>query len=388
MTTTKIRKKFVPAPAQKPLWTRVLWWVAWLSSLSLLFVLLGGILAPFVFAFVLAWMLNPLCTRITSQLARIVSPPLCRALAALLLTLALLALLVLLLSATLPALLREMLELVASLPKIAATLQSKAQQLARVNLWVEQWQQLLQPAWESAKELNPNLSQWHNLGKQVLRLLSQALQTLTQQTSSIVSLLSWFALVPFATFYFLKDWTQAMQACRKRIPRGEEHLLALFRRIDETLSALIRGQAAVLGTMALFYATLLSLVGLPYGFAIGIASGLLMLLPYVGTLLGAGIALIVAYAYSGFALPLLLTLLVFVVGQMLESYFLTPRWVGKRVGLHPLWVVFFVLAGGELAGFTGILLALPVGATLRAVLVHIDERIATRNAARNAARNS
>ena len=392
MTTAKVRKKLNPAPAQKPLWTRVLWWVAWLSSLSLLFVLLGGILAPFVFAFVLAWMLNPLCTRITSQLARIVSPPLCRALAALLLTLLLLALLVLLLSATLPALLYETLELVAAMPKIATTLQSKAQQFAlvnpRVNLWVEQWQQLLQPAWESAKDLNPNLSQWHNLGKQVLRLLSQALQTLTQQTSSIVSLLSWFALVPFATFYFLKDWTQAMQACRKRIPRGEEHLLALFRRIDETLSALIRGQAAVLGTMALFYATLLSLVGLPYGFAIGIASGLLMLLPYVGTLLGAGIALIVAYAYSGFALPLLLTLLVFVVGQMLESYFLTPRWVGKRVGLHPLWVVFFVLAGGEIAGFTGILLALPVGATLRAVLVHIDERIAARNAARNSCRNS
>ena len=384
MKMTKVRKKIVPAPDQKPLWTRVLWWVAWLSSLSLLFVLLGGILAPFVFAFVLAWMLNPLCTRITKQLARIVSPPLCRALAALLLTLLLLALLVLLLSATLPALLYETLELVAALPKIATTLQSKAQQL----VWVKQWQQLLQPAWESAKELNPNFSQWHNLGKQALRLLSQALQTLTQQTSSIVSLLSWFALVPFATFYFLKDWTQAMQACRKRIPRGEEHLLALFRRIDETLSALIRGQAAVLGTMALFYATLLSLVGLPYGFAIGIASGLLMLLPYVGTLLGAGIALIVAYAYSGFALPLLLTLLVFVVGQMLESYFLTPRWVGKRVGLHPLWVIFFVLAGGEIAGFTGILLALPVGATLRAVLRHIDERIAARIATRIAARRS
>ena len=374
MTPKGERRRSPPsADAHKLRGMRALWWGAWLSSLILVLLLLGGILAPFVFAFVLAWMLNPLCARITKHMTKIAPPPLCRALAALLLTFALLALLVLLLYATLPALLRETLELVAALPNIATTLQSKAQQLA----WVKQWQQLLLPAWESVRDLNPNilpnLSQWHSLAKQALSLLSQALWTLTQQTSSVVALLSWFALVPFATFYLLKDWTQAMQACRRRIPHAEEHLLALFRRIDETLSALIRGQAAVLGTMALFYATLLSLVGLPYGFAIGIAAGLLMLLPYVGTLLGAGIALIVAYAHTGFALPLLLTLLVFVAGQLLESYFLTPRWVGKRVGLHPLWVVFFVLAGGELAGFTGILLALPAGATLRAVLAHIDE---------------
>ena len=360
---------------------RALWWTAWLSSLTLLCLLLGNMLAPFVFAFVLAWMLNPLCARITRHFSKIAAPSFARAIAALLLTLALLALLVLLLSATLPALLRETLELMAALPNIATTLQHKAQQLT----WIHPWQQLLLSAWESVKELNPKLNgdlnldvlkalpPWSSLAQRALPLLSQALQTLTQQTSSIVAALSWFVLVPFATFYLLKDWTQVMQACRKRIPHSEEHLLALFRRIDETLSALLRGQAAVLGTMALFYATLLSLTGLPYGFAIGIAAGLAMVLPYVGTLLGAGIALIVAYAHAGFALPLLLTALVFVAGQLLESYFLTPRWIGKRVGLHPLWVVFFVLAGGEIAGFTGILLALPVGATIRAVVAHIDE---------------
>ncbi len=374
MTTPKAeRRSTLATTVRAARWTRILWWLAWLSSLTLLFLLLGNILAPFIFAFVLAWMLNPLCARLTKRLARIASLQLARALAAFLLTLALLALLVLLLSATLPALLRETLELTAALPNIATTLQRKAQEFS----WVQRWQELLLPAWESVRDLNPsllpNLSQWHSLTKPVLRLLSQALQTLGQQTSSVVAVLSWFALVPFATFYLLKDWTQAMQACRKRIPRAEEHLFALFRRIDETLSALIRGQAAVLGTMALFYATLLSLIGLPYGFAIGITSGLLMLLPYVGTLLGAGIALVVAYVQGGFALPLLLTLLVFVVGQLLESYFLTPRWIGKRVGLHPLWVVFFVLAGGELAGFAGILLALPAGATLRAIVAHIDE---------------
>ena len=375
MTTKVDRRKSSATTADKPRWKRALWWGGWLSGLSLLFLLLGNILAPFIFAFVLAWMLNPLCTRITHNVTKIVPRALCRALVALLLTLVLLALLVLLLSATLPALLREALELIAALPNIVTTLQIKAQKLA----WVKQWQQLLLPLWENAQNFNPNLSQWQNIAQQALRLLSQALQTLTQQTSSIVALLSWFALVPFATFYLLKDWPHVMQACCKRIPRAEKHLLALFRRIDKTLSALIRGQAAVLGTMALFYATLLSLIGLPYGFAIGITAGLLMLLPYVGTVLGAGVALIVAYAHAGFALPLLLTLLTFGAGQFLESYFLTPRWVGKRVGLHPLWVVFFVLAGGELAGFTGILLALPVGATLRAVLAHIDELASARN---------
>ena len=383
MTPTR---RTTSATAHKPRGARVLWWAAWVSGLSLLFLLLGKVLAPFVFAFVLAWMLNPLCTRITKGLAaririRIATPALCRALAALLLTLALLALLALLLIATLPALLRETLELVAALPDIVAALQHKAQKFSYANPWVKQWQQLLQPAWESAQNLNPSLSQWQNLAQQTLRLLSQALQTLTQQTSSIVKFLSWFALVPFATFYLLKDWTQVMQTCRNRIPRAEEHLLALFRRIDETLTALIRGQAAVLGAMALFYAILLSLIGLPYGFAIGITAGLLMVLPYVGTVLGAGVALIVVYVDTGFTLPFLFTLLAFGAGQSLESYFLTPRWVGKRVGLHPLWVVFFVLAGGELAGFTGILLALPIGATLRAVVVHIDEQ--TSSSARN-----
>ncbi len=367
--------------------SRLLWWLGLLTAIVVACLLLGDIIAPFFTAFVLAWLLNPLCEKITKRLVLLFpssSPSIWRAVVALFLTLALLAVLLLLLLATLPFLLSEALELISAAPRIATNLQSRLEALASNIIsmtsdiyWLKEWQPILLPYWDSIRSSSSDLSQWQTIASQAFthgsRLFSQGLNILAKQTSSIFAVFSWFALVPFATFYLLKDWDDAVAAIRRRIPQREQHLLLLFSRIDETLSALLRGQVSVFSVMALFYGLLLTLIGLPHGFAVGIASGVAMVVPYIGSFLGATTALIIAYVHFGFSSIFFLTLSVYFFGQMLESYFLTPRLVGKSIGLHPLWIIFCILAGGSLAGFLGILLALPIGASVRAIIVHIDK---------------
>ena len=380
MTNKKSLKKSPTKTSSKntthhPLPKRLVWWGAWLTAITTIYLLLSEVIAPFIVAFALAWLMKPASESITRKLqAALPATPkhIWKPIVALMLTIALLAVLAILLAATLPFILREVISLISNAPAIISNLQNK---IDNIEL-LQRWQHLLLAAWERIRENNPDMSQWQSFtiqaSKRGAQILSQTLTLLSKQTSSIIALLSWFALVPFATFYMLKDWDKAMLACRKRIPAHEKHLNLLCARIDETISALVRGQLSVIFIMAIFYALMLTIIGLPYGFAIGFIAGIVILVPYVGALLGAITALAVAYFHFGFSTEFTMTIATFLFGQLVESYFLTPRLVGEKIGLHPLWIIFAILSGAKIAGITGVLLALPIGATIRAIVAHID----------------
>jgi predicted PurR-regulated permease PerM len=190
-----------------------------------------------------------------------------------------------------------------------------------------------------------------------------------------LSIIGWLAsalLVPVVTFYLLLDWEKLLvRALTLLPPRRRGQAMSLARETDEVLGSFLRGQLLVMAALATVYAIGLTLVGLDLALPIGILAGLVSFVPYLGFILGLLSATIAAWLQFQDIIMLLGVALVFLLGQVLESLWLTPKLVGGRIGLHPVAVIFAVMAGGQLFGFTGILLALPAAAVLKIWLRHL-----------------
>jgi len=197
-------------------------------------------------------------------------------------------------------------------------------------------------------------------------------------SKSGLALISWvtrLVVVPVAFFYLLRDWHVLIERVHELLPRSIEPVVSkLARESDETLGAFVRGQLLVMIVLGAIYAIGLWAVGLDVGPLIGVVAGLISFVPYLGSIVGIGMGVIAALVHYGDWLHLALVIGVFVTGQLLEGYVLVPRLVGERIGLHPLAVIFAVLAGGELFGFLGVLLALPTASVLLVVLRYAHER--------------
>lgn len=180
---------------------------------------------------------------------------------------------------------------------------------------------------------------------------------------ALVNLLTLVFITPVVAFYLLRDWEGLVERVDGWLPRDHaETVRTLMRDIDATLAGFARGQAMVCLILGIFYALGLSLIGLDFGLVVGIGAGALSIIPFVGT--ASGLVTSVGLAYFQFASWrwVLATAAVFLAGNLLEGYVLAPKLVGKRVGLHPVWMIFALLAGGALLGFVGVLLAVPIAA--------------------------
>ncbi len=183
---------------------------------------------------------------------------------------------------------------------------------------------------------------------------------------ALLNILSLVLITPLVAFYLLRDWDNIVEKVDHWLPRdAADTIREQARRIDTTLAGFVRGQALVCLSLAVLYAVGLSTVGLNAGVLIGIAAGLLAVIPYIGAAVSliVGVGLAVAQFHQDWT-SIAMVALVFLVGQTLESYVLTPRLVGGRVGLSPVWIIFAMLAGGSLFGLTGVLIALPVAAVV------------------------
>jgi len=201
---------------------------------------------------------------------------------------------------------------------------------------------------------------------------------LSQATASSLALMAWLAnlvLIPVVGFYLLRDWDLMMAKLRSLLPRQREsQIVGLAQECHEVLGAFVRGQLMVMLALGVIYSAGLMLVGLELGLLIGMLAGLAAIVPYMGFIIGIGAALVAGlFQFGGDLYPMLGIVAVFMVGQALEGMVLTPLLVGDRIGLHPVAVIFAILAGGELFGFTGVLLALPVAAVIMVLLRHVHD---------------
>jgi predicted PurR-regulated permease PerM len=182
-------------------------------------------------------------------------------------------------------------------------------------------------------------------------------------------------LVPIVTFYLLRDWDLLVARIDALIPRRTLPTVRLLaHESDEVLAAFIRGQLSVMAALALFYTIGLSIAGLHLALLIGLLAGLVSFVPYLGFIIGIVTASIAMAVQTQELLPLVWIAVVFGIGQLLESMLLTPLLVGHHIGLHPVAVIFAVLAGGELFGFAGVLLALPAAAVIAVLMRHATAR--------------
>ena len=215
------------------------------------------------------------------------------------------------------------------------------------------------------------MANWKSAGGMAQNLLVSA-------TSSSLAVLGWLAnlvLIPVVGFYLLRDWDRMVAWIRETLPRPwEPTVTRLARECDEVVGAFLRGQFLVMLALGLCYTTGLMLMGLELALLIGMLAGLASIVPYLGLVLGVGAASVAALLQFGDWHPLLGVAAVFVSAQLLEGMYLTPKLVGDRIGLHPVAVIFAVMAGCQLFGFTGVLLGLPASAVIMVLLRHLHDR--------------
>ncbi|MGB0360400.1 MAG: AI-2E family transporter, partial [Endozoicomonas sp.] len=216
---------------------------------------------------------------------------------------------------------------------------------------------------------NQSASQWKNAGGLLVHLGG----SISRSSIELMRFVANLVLVPVVTFYLLRDWDKMMVDLKIMLPRNlEPVVIALVRECDEVLGAFLKGQLMVMIALGGIYSLGLMVVGLEFSILIGTLAGLASIIPYMGFVIGFSTAIVVALfqfdSYTGIAM----VTAVFLIGQLLESWVLTPMLVGDRIGLHPVAVIFVLMAGGQLFGFVGMLIALPMGAIIMVLLRHLN----------------
>lgn len=333
-------------------------WLILASVLALAWFIhaLGPVLTPFVISAVLAYLGDPLVDRLEKWMSRTN--------AVLVVFSGMLFNLVLIILLLVPLLEKQISYLLANLPMYADWLSNTAWPwlqhrfgLQEVDLGVAQLTDLLKEHWQQAGGL-----------------AAAVLGNITQSGMAFLGMIGLMFLIPVITFYLLRDWDTLVENIRQLLPRYvEPGISKLAGESNEMLGAFFRGQILVMIALGVIYAIGLSLIGLKLAFLIGLVAGLLSIVPYLGFAVGLIAALIAAVVQFQDIWHVVAVLVVFGIGQMLEGMVLTPWLVGDRIGLHPVVVIFAVLAGGQLMGFVGMLIALPVAAVLNVLLRHANE---------------
>jgi predicted PurR-regulated permease PerM len=336
------------APAQATRGQRIALLAGIVVVLWLVLQLFDSILLPFVAAAGIAYVMDPFCT----PLARARVP---RGAAALLLVIALVTIVLLFALLLYPLVLSQVALLVGRVPSYVREVSTFAAKS------IAQLQQHLGPEYVDAK-LSDLVS---GQAGAMLSFLVGALSHIVGGGFALFNVLSLLVVTPVVSFYLLRDWPSVLARVDSWVPRRYQTVVrAQAREVDRILSAWVRGQAMCCLLLALFYALGLSLVGLDLGLVVGLAAGTLSFIPYVGSITGAVTAIGLAFAQFPTWGGVIRVVAVFVIGQILEGYVIYPRFLGDRVELPAVWVIFALFAGGAAFGFLGVMLAVPVAATV------------------------
>ncbi|HVJ63276.1 MAG TPA: AI-2E family transporter [Tahibacter sp.] len=333
-------------------------WIFLVLVLGGVIYLLAPALTPFAIAALFAYLWDPVVDRL--ERLRI-----SRDFAVTIVFLVIIVLVVLIVLLLIPYLERQVAKLIEQLPKWLAWVQAEAAP------WVEQRFGVTLDFADPQKLVDMLGGHWREAGGVAATVLAKV----SKSGFTVIGWVAQLVLIPVVTFYLLRDWDVLVARVHELLPRSVEPTIAkLARESDEVLGAFLRGQLSVMVALGVLYGVGLWMVGLDVGPLIGMIAGLISFVPYLGAIVGVAMALIAALVQFGDWQHVLMVLAVFGVGQTIEGYVLVPKLVGDKIGLHPVAVIFAILAGGELFGFLGVLLALPVAAVVMVVLRYVHER--------------
>lgn len=217
-----------------------------------------------------------------------------------------------------------------------------------------------------------NFAEKQGLSETALNFLNNVLNNTLSSSITIINILSLVFITPVLVFYFLKDWDILVERIDNYLPQAASmQIRKVAKDIDKTLSGYVRGQFNVCCILVILYSSLLSLTGINFGFLIGCLTGLFAFIPYVGLIGGIVVAVIVSLFQWGWDFSnIAAVLMVFIFGHLLESNFLTPKLIGKKIGLHPVWIIFGLFFFGVIFGFIGVLIAIPLTAACGVIAKH------------------
>lgn len=318
---------------------------------------LAPILTPFVVGILLAYLFNP----VVNLLMRLHLP---RIVAVIVVFLVIALIIMLLVVLLIPLIQTQVVTLSVFIPNTAAWLQNTIVPLLKAHFGIEQIIDIN----TLKQQLTDNLAQAGGAATWVVvKILHSGV--------ALLHLILNLVLIPVVTFYLLFDWNKVLKGLKDLLPRKyKSTIIKLATECNDVLGAFFRGQLLVMLTLGIFYSLGLSLIGLQIGLVIGVVVGVLSIVPYLGIIVGIIVASIAAYLQFGTFISVVPVLLLFAVGQTLDGMFITPKLVGGRIGLHPVAVIFAVLAGGTLFGFFGVLLALPVASIIMVLARFFNQR--------------
>jgi predicted PurR-regulated permease PerM len=322
---------------------RLIFWLVFLGVLVFALTTLREVMLPFVAGLAIAYFLDPLVDRFEKfGLSRTLSTSI--------------------------VLLLFFVAAIGVLLLIAPVLQSQIAKLVEAAPgYIEKLRQVFAPVLSEIAEIagNDPFADLPSIAGKLARIVSDLLGRVVSGGIAIANLLSLLFITPVVAFYLLRDWDRMIAKIDGWLPKAQAAVIRLqAREVDRTLAGFVRGQGTVCLCLGIFYAITLSLAGLQFGLVIGVFSGLISFIPFVGALLGGAVSIGLALLQFDDLTWVGVVFAIFVVGQILEGNFLTPRLVGEAVGLHPVWIIFALLAGGALFGFLGVLVAVPAIAVI------------------------
>jgi predicted PurR-regulated permease PerM len=338
-------------------------WRFWLGA-TVVFILilwrLNDILMPFVVGMVIAYFCDPL-------VARLERTGLSRTWATTLVTILAFVLAIGTVTAIFPPLIGQAQQFVTKVPDYFT------QAVMRIQPMIEPLQNRFGLPSLSMQDLQTYATQWAG---EALAVFGAMAGRVAQRGVAIINVLALLFLTPVVTFYLLRDWPKVMAAVDGALPLDHaDTIRRLAAEANTATAGYLRGQALVCLCLGTLYGVGLWIVGLQFGFVIGMIAGVISFIPFVGTLVGAVLAIGMALAqFPPEWIGVVKVAGVFLAGHLLESNFLSPKLVGDRVGLHPVWIMFALLAGGSLAGFLGVLVAVPIAAIIGVVVRYLFDQ--------------
>jgi predicted PurR-regulated permease PerM len=345
---------------------QVIFWVLVLGAFGYALNLLGSTVAPFAAGIVLGYLLDPL----VGQMEKL---GLNRLGAALIILVVFATTFIVALIVVGPILGNQLVVFAEKLPGYVTKLQSLAldEGTALANRYLGRWMSTLGLGDQlSSGQLQKTIGDFVSQGAQ---WLVNALRGLVSGGAAVVSFFSLLIITPVVAFYILIDWDRMIAELDGWLPLDHrDSLRKIAREIDRALAGFIRGQSLVCLILGLWYGIGLTLVGLDFGFLIGVIAGVLGFVPYVGSLIALLLSIAVSLVQGWPSLELFfLSVAVVVTGQFLEGYVISPKLVGGSIGLHPVWLMFALLAFGQLFGFVGLVVAVPAAAAIGVIVRHL-----------------
>lgn len=333
---------------------KIFFWSLLVSSVLIFCYLVSDILAPFIASFIFAYILQPLIDNYSKRFK------LSKELVSIIIFLIFISSFGLIVIVLVPVIYQQFTIFVQKIPKYEEYFHSKTITLAKKfggESYNSEFVTKLYGAIQSAID-------------SFFTIIASLANHIWDYTIATINLVSLFVLVPIILYYFLRDWDKMVFALQGLMPeKGRSKIREIFIAINELLSAYIRGQLNICIILALYYIIGLNLIGIDLALLIGLLSGFLIIIPFIGAFTSFIFAALSCYISFDFGYEFLYVVILYTIGHTIEGYILAPRIIGDKIGLHPVWIIFSVFAAGSLLGFIGILFAIPLAGIVKVLIV-------------------